>query len=255
MIEVEGVSKRYKQRGRSAVRALERVSLRCRAGGIYALIGPNGSGKTTLLRCVAGLLSPDEGSIKVVNRDAQMAGDKVRADLGFLTGSMKFPNRLSAEEILYFFGRLRGLAEDVLKARVEASIERMKMGGFARQRFGSLSMGQKQRTGIAQALLHSPPVLVLDEVTVGLDVLAASEMLDLVKEAAAEGRTVLFSTHIMGEVRVLADSVGILSQGRLIFNDDLSKLESEKQASSLEEEFIRRLKESAEAVTNEGSSR
>ncbi len=242
VIEIHELSKTYRKKGGGTVKALDQVGFNAAGGSVHALLGPNGSGKTTLLRCVVGLLQADEGSIKLAGLDPTKDGDEVRQQLGFLTGSMKLPSRLTPREILDFFGKLRRMSGEHLKRQIEKVIDRLDIGGFADQRMESLSMGQKQRAGIAQAILHEPQILVLDEVTVGLDVLAAREIIELVREAADDGKTVLFSTHIMGEVTVLADSLSILHEGRLVYDGTLAHLDSVKGGASLEEEFIRRLR-------------
>lgn len=242
MIDVRSVSKTYRGRGGARVNALDGVSLSCVPGRIHALLGPNGSGKTTLLRCIAGLLAVDQGTISLAGETMAQSSEKIRERMGFLTGTMKLPPRLTVTEILTFFGRLRGMCPRRLNDRVGEVIERLEMSGFTDRRMESLSMGQKQRAGIAQAILHEPDILVLDEVTVGLDVLMAREIIELVRETAENGASVLFSTHIMGEVTVLADSLTILHEGKAVFDGDLEALDRDKKVDNLEDEFIRRLK-------------
>ncbi len=244
MIEVSGVSKTFHP-GRfgpkQTVEAVRGVSLRCEPGRVFALLGPNGSGKTTLLRMIASLITPDEGRIDVAGFDTRRDGREVRRRLGFLANAAMPNTRLTAEETMDYFGGLHGMSARQVQQRRDILFERLDITGFARRPVGGLSAGMRQRVAVARTLLHDPEVVVLDEATAGLDVLAAGNLLAMVRECRQAGRTVLFSTHIMGEVTLLADDVGILHQGRLVFSGTLENLNANRVSASLEEEFVRLL--------------
>jgi len=244
VIEVRGVSKTFHP-GRfgpkQSVEAVRGVSLRCLPGRVFALLGPNGSGKTTLLRMIASLITPDEGAIQVAGFDTRRDGRDVRRRLGFLTNAALPNTRLTAEETMDYFGGLHGMSARHVQQRRDLLFERLDITGFARRPVGGLSAGMRQRVAVARTLLHDPEVVVLDEATAGLDVLAAGNLLAMVRECRQAGRTVLFSTHIMGEVTLLADDVGILHQGRLVFSGTLENLSANRISASLEEEFVRLL--------------
>ncbi len=242
MIEVRGVSKRFGSGrvGRGvAVEAVSEVSFRCEPGRVFALLGPNGSGKTTLLRMIASLLAPDRGSVEVAGFDTRTASREVRRRLGFLTNAAMPHSRLTPDETMDYFGGLHGMSAARIAERRELLFGRLDIGGFARRPVGGLSAGMRQRVAVARTLLHDPEVVVLDEATAGLDVLAAGNLLAMVRECREAGRTVLFSTHIMGEVTLLADDLGIVHHGRMVYRGTLADLERNRVAGSLEEEFVR----------------
>jgi sodium transport system ATP-binding protein len=211
LIEFDSLSKAYGEF--VAVRGL---SLRVAPGEVYALLGANGAGKTTALRCLATLLAPTEGTARIGGFDARTQPLEVRRRLGFLAASMGLYARLTARELLGYFARLQGVDERQIEARVETVVERFAIGEFADRLCGRLSTGQRQRVSIARAAVHDPPALVLDEPTLGLDVLSGQAIYDFVADARTRGRAVLFSTHHMSEVELLADRVGILAGGRLV---------------------------------------
>lgn len=244
MIEVNEVYKVFpaaKGEGEAPVRAVDGVSFCCQPGRVFALLGPNGSGKTTLLRIIASLMTADTGQVKVAGLDCARHGGRVREKLGFLTGSAGLHGKLSPLETLEFFGRLQGLAKVELQQRIEESVMRFELGEFLKRPCDSLSMGQKQRVMIARTMIHDPEVLVFDEATTGLDVLSARSLIELIRSCRDAGKTVLFSTHIMGEVGMLADDVTILHHGKQVFNGTFEALKSGTQAETLEDEFIRLL--------------
>lgn len=242
MIEVQNVHKIYPGKiAGDAVHAVNDVSFRCEPGRIFALLGPNGSGKTTLLRMIATMMKPTSGSVKVAGKDILTDSGVIRKQLGFLTGSAGLHHKLSASETLDFFGKLHGIKSRDLAQRKEELIERFQLSEFLTRATGTLSMGQKQRVMLARTLIHDPEIVVFDEATTGLDVLAAKGLIDIIRACRNEGKTVLFSTHIMGEVSMLADDVFILHEGREVYSGTMDKLRSEQSCGSLEDEFVRLL--------------
>jgi len=242
MIRVDGVKKYFHPaKKQEVVKAVDGVSLQAEAGRTFAVLGPNGSGKTTLLRMLATMLQPDEGSLSVAGFDSVTEGAEVRKRIGFLTGSARLHKRLTGRETLDFFGGLYGIESEQLKDRQDELIAELDMGSFVDRPIEKLSMGQQQRVMIARTLLHDPEIVVFDEATAGLDVLAAKTLMDIMKQCREAGKTVLFATHIMGEVSMLADDVMILHKGKSCFTGTFEELKAQQQADSLEEEFVRLL--------------
>ena len=211
MIRFSSLTRRY-----GPVVAVDDLSLEVAAGEVYALLGPNGAGKTTALRCLATLLAPSGGSASVDGIDVTDDPVRVRARLSFIAASMGLYERLSARELVEYFGQLHGLQGDVLGRRVDEMIELFDIGGFADRMCGRLSTGQRQRVSLARALVHDAPALVLDEPTLGLDVLSGRGIHEFIERERARGKAILFSTHQMDEVDLLADRVGVLRDGRLV---------------------------------------
>ncbi len=215
-IEARGLSKVYRDKQRGTVQALDGLDLTCHEGEIFGLLGPNGAGKTTTLRILATILAPTSGSARIAGVDLAQDPLEVRRRIGFLSASTGLYPRLTARETLHYFGRLHGIPEAELDARVEALLEAFDMRAFADGRCGALSTGQKQRVSIARAVLHDPPVLILDEPTTGLDILASSAMIDFIESRRAAGACVLFSTHLLSEAERLCDRIGVIHHGRLL---------------------------------------
>ncbi len=247
MIKVSQVHKIYPSSKKGEdVHAVNDVSFECKPGRVFALLGPNGSGKTTMLRMISTMMQPTRGSLAVAGLDTSKDTEKIRKTLGFLTGSAGLHEKLSAAESLEFFGQLHGIRGDELRKRKEFLIERFELGEFLNRATGKLSMGQKQRVMLARTLIHDPQVVIFDEATTGLDVLAAKGLIEIIRDCRQEGKTVLFSTHIMGEVAMLADDVSILHEGRQIYSGTMDELKSQQQSVSLEDEFIKLLESATE---------
>ena len=204
-------------------------ALHCKPGRIFALLGPNGAGKTTTLRMIATLLRPDAGKIEIAGVDALADPVAARRKLGFLTGSTKLYERLTAEETLRYYAALG-------------------IDAFADRRVGKLSTGMQQKVSIARTIIHDPEVLVFDEATSGLDVIAARAIIQFIRQCRADGKTVLFSTHIMSEVTMLADDLAIVHGGKLIYSGTFAEFTAASGQSSVEEEFVRRIEASETSV-------
>jgi len=218
--------------------AVDGVSFEVRDGEIYGLLGPNGAGKTTTLRMLAGLMRPDSGRALVAGHDMHREQRQAKAALGFTTGTTGLYERLSPTEVLAYFGRLYGLDEQLLSRRIEELTRVLGLGSLLHRRCGSLSTGERQRVSLARALIHDPAVLILDEPTAGLDVLASRFVAGVVREARDRGKAVLLSTHYMAEAELLCDRVGLLHQGRLLWEGSPDELKQQQQARSLEEAFL-----------------
>ncbi len=237
MISVHGLTKRYLHPStRETFEAVSELSFEAEAGQVFGLLGPNGAGKTTTLRMLSTLISPDEGTASVAGHDllGQPAG--VRSSIGYLSTTTGLYDRLTARELIAYFGRLQGVEDP--GPRTEALIERLDIGRFADVPCGNLSTGMKQKVSIARAIVHDPPVLILDEPTTGLDVLVAQTFLGFIEEARDDGRCVIFSTHIMSEAERLCDRIAVVHRGRLRAVGSLDELRQQTGEHYLERIFI-----------------
>ncbi|MFW5845388.1 MAG: ABC transporter ATP-binding protein [Planctomycetota bacterium] len=216
-VRFDAVVKTFVDPERGAVRALDGVD--CRMGdGIHVLLGANGAGKSTMLRLLVGLLLPDEGSVVVGGHDTRTAGDAVRSRLGFLSlGTQLYP-RLTGREMLRYAGRFHGLDGAALEARIGVMDTTFALSAFLDQRCDAMSTGQRQRINLARTLLADPDLLVLDEPTTGLDLLAAARMVAAVAEMRRPRRCIVFCTHLLHEAETLADHVLVMRDGRLVFD-------------------------------------
>ncbi len=197
-------------------RVLRGISFDALSGEIFGLLGPNGAGKTTTLRIICTLLAPDAGSVAVLGFDTRTAPEEVRRRVGVVTAEIGVYARLSARENIVYFAELSGVLDGELNQRVDAVIDRLDMGSFAKQRAESLSSGQKQKVAIARAIVHDPDILMFDEPTSNLDVLASREIRDFMVESRGRGKCVIFSTHVLHDAERLCDRVTILHQGNVV---------------------------------------
>ncbi len=239
MIEARGLSKRFHDKKRGEIRAVDNVSFRCEPGKIYGLLGANGAGKTTTLRMLATILEPTDGTALVCGYDIVEQPEKVRASVGFLSTATALYPRLTAKEIVEYFGRLNGLDGPALKKRVDEIFSRLDMNSFRDRRCDKLSTGMKQKTSIARTLVHDPPVMIFDEPTLGLDVMTARTIIAFIRECRDHGKTVIFSTHVMSEVEKLCDVIGIIHSGKLLAEGTLRQLREKNGECDLEEIFVK----------------
>jgi len=223
-IEAAGLRKVFVDPKRGRVEALSGLDLACRQGEIFGLLGPNGAGKTTTLRVLATLLAPTSGTARVDGIDVAADPLEVRRRIGFLSGTTGLYPRLTPRETLAYFGKLHGIEPGELGRRIDAMLDRFGMREYADARCESLSTGQKQKVSIARAVLHDPPVLILDEPTTGLDVLASASMIEFIESRRAAGTCVLFSTHVLSEAERLCDRIGIIFRGRLLASGTIAEL-------------------------------
>ncbi|MFQ5600989.1 MAG: ABC transporter ATP-binding protein [Candidatus Krumholzibacteriia bacterium] len=238
MIEARSLTKVFKDRKRGEVRAVQDVSFTCKPGEIYGLLGANGAGKTTTLRMLATILQPTSGTAKVAGHDIVQHPEQVRTQVGFLSTATALYGRLSAREMVDYFGRLNGLRGDGLDRRRAELFRLLGIEEFADRRCDKLSTGMKQKVSIARTLVHDPPVMVFDEPTVGLDVMAARTIVSFIRDCRSRGKTVIFSTHVMSEAEKLCDVVGIIHDGRLLAEGTLDELRRKSGHSDLEDIFV-----------------
>ena len=237
-IEARELTKVFHDAGRGDVVAANRVSFTCQPGEIFGLLGPNGAGKTTTLRMLSTVLQPTSGTAIVAGHDVIAAPLEVRRAIGFLSANTGLYGKLTARETLEYFGKLHGLGGRSLSRRVDELIELFDIGTFANVYCEKLSSGMKQKVSIARAIVHDPEVLILDEPTLGLDILVASTMIQMVEDSRARGKCIIFSTHIMSEVERLCDRIGIVHRGELRAVGTLQELRERTSREYLEEIFI-----------------
>jgi len=234
MIDVRDLHKSF-----GDVRAVNGVSFTARDGEITGLLGPNGAGKTTTLRMLYTLMKPDRGQILVDGIDAAADPLAVRRQLGVLPDARGLYKRLSVRENIDYFARLQGLPEDELATRREALIKALEMEEIADRRTEGFSQGQRVKTAIARALIHDPRNVILDEPTNGLDVMATRALRQFMLKLKAEGRCVLFSSHIMQEVAALCDRIVVIAHGRVVADETPQALREQTGETNLEDAFVK----------------
>ncbi|HKB17480.1 MAG TPA: ATP-binding cassette domain-containing protein [Candidatus Dormibacteraeota bacterium] len=217
-------------------KVLRGISFEAHSGEIFGLLGPNGAGKTTTLRVICTLLAPDAGSVEVLGFDTRVAPREVRGRVGVVTAEIGIYPRLTARENIAYFAELSGVDDGDVNRRVDSVLERLDMREFANQRAESLSSGQKQKVAIARAIVHDPPVLMFDEPTSNLDVLASREIREFMVEAKGRGKCVIFSTHVLHDAERLCDRVTILHQGRVVASGTTAEVRGGYQ--ELEDSFL-----------------
>lgn len=218
MIDVQQITKRYGQHT-----AIDRVTFSVAKGEVLAFLGPNGAGKTTTMRILTCFMPPTEGRATVAGYDCLEQSMDVKRRIGYLPETPPVYQELTVEEYLRFVGRLRGLAGAMLTAAMSREIERLGLGSVQHRLIGNLSRGYRQRVGLAQALIHDPPVLILDEPTVGLDPKQIIEIRELIKSLAGS-HSVILSTHILPEATAVCQRVVIISGGRIVAEDTPDRL-------------------------------
>jgi sodium transport system ATP-binding protein len=238
MIEVENLRKTFKAKT-GPVKAVDGVSFIARDGEITGLLGPNGAGKTTTLRMLYTLMAPEQGRVRVDGKDVAADPTAVRRVLGVLPDARGIYKRFSARENVAYFGRLHGLDDATIAARTEALIKALEMSDFAERRAEGYSQGQRTKTAIARAMVHDPKNVVLDEPTNGLDVMTTRAMRGFLKQLRAEGRCVLFSSHIMQEVAALCDRIVVIAKGRVVADGTADELRQRTGLPNLEDAFVK----------------
>jgi sodium transport system ATP-binding protein len=251
---VEDLTKLFYDEGRGEVRAVDGISFECREGEIFGLLGANGAGKTTTLRILATILQPSAGSARIMGHGVADEPEAVRRSLGFYSASTALYPRLTARETLEFFARINHYPPDRVGARVEELIQRFGITEYADARVEKLSSGMKQKVSIARTIAHDPPVLIFDEPSVGLDVMAALEMQRVIRDLRDSGKTIIFSTHIMSEAEKLCDRIAIIHRGRILASDSLEGLRSQSGEHYLEDIFVHFVGGQPDRVAAPGSS-
>ncbi len=238
MISTTNLQKHFKDSKGKVVKAVDGVSLEAHPGQIFGLLGVNGAGKTTVLRMLSTILTPTEGSAKVAGFDIVSEPDKVRASIGFMSTSTALYGRLTAKEMISYFGNLYGLYGSELKARLEFVTETLQLSEFQDRLCDKLSTGQKQRVSIARTILHDPPVLFFDEPTAGLDVVTSQTVIRFIEEAKSLGKTIVFSTHIMSEAERLCDHIAVIHDGIIRGEGTVDEIKSQTGQTTMEKAFL-----------------
>jgi sodium transport system ATP-binding protein len=233
MIEAKALSKRF-----GSIQAAQEVSFIARDGEITGLLGANGAGKSTCLRMLYGVLTPDSGSACIDGLDMRGETSKARAHLGVLPHATGLYNNLTARENIQYFGSLHGMQSAHLKSRTTVLSKALDMDGFIDRRAKGFSQGQRIKVAVARALVHDPGNVVLDEPTNGLDVMAIRNLRQMLLELKAQGRCVLFSSHVMQEVAALCDRVVIIGRGRVLADATVREIRERSGAATLEEAFL-----------------
>lgn len=258
MIDVQNVSKQYHlsnkqkkelQTNDASVFAVNNVSLTCKPGRVFSLLGANGAGKTTTLRMISTILKPTEGDILVEGESVLNNPEKVRSKIGFLTGSTNLYDRLTPGEIVKYFADLHGMSKEKFGQRKKLLFDQLNINEFSKKRISQLSTGMKQKVSIARSMIHDPSVVIFDEPTSGLDVITAHSIIELIKQCRQEGKTIIFSSHIMSEVDLLCDDLAIISKGKLIYNNTMANFRNEFSHQSLTEAFIEIVNTSSNTAT------
>ncbi len=234
MIEVSDLRKAF-----GTVKAVDGVSFTARDGEITVLLGPNGAGKTTTLRMLYTLMKPDSGHVKVDGIDAAVDPQAVRRQLGVLPDARGLYKRLTARENIEYFARLHDIEPAQMHARRDALVDALEMRDILDRRTEGFSQGQRVKTAIARALIHDPRNVILDEPTNGLDVMATRGLRQFMQALKAEGRCVLFSSHIMQEVAALCDRIVVIAHGRVVADETPDALRAQTGETNLEDAFVK----------------
>lgn len=236
-IEVYNLSKDFGG-ARQSIKAIEGVSFSCKQGEIFGLLGPNGAGKTTTLRIISTLITPDAGSAVVAGFDVTKQPEEVRRNIGMVSTDIALYSRMTPREIMRFVGVLSNYPAGRLEARINDVVAMLKMGAFADMWCEKLSSGMRQRASIARAIVHDPPIIILDEPTSTLDVASIRDVHVFMRDAKTQGKTILFSTHIMSEAEKLCDRIAIINAGTIRTIGTLDELRTQTGVTELEHVFL-----------------
>jgi ABC-2 type transport system ATP-binding protein len=220
-IETENLTKRF-----GSLTAVNKLNLKVESNTIHGFLGPNGAGKTTTIKILVGLLKADEGIAKVLGQEVQVDKADVKLSIGYMPELPKFPKHLKGAELLDIYGRMYGMTQQELRAQIPKLIDIVGLKGRENDLIGKYSKGMQQRIGIAQALLNSPDLVILDEPSIGLDPVGMVEVRELVKAISKEGMTVFVSSHLLFEVEQICDHVTIINRGEALVSDTLQNVSS-----------------------------
>lgn len=238
MICVSQLTKCFSDLRRGSVAAVDNVSFDVQAGEIFGLLGPNGAGKTTCLRILSTVLTPTGGRATVAGYDVSTHPAEVRARIGFMSGNTGIYDRMTAWEMVEYYGRLYGIPEEALQQRIDGIFTTLQMQDFRDMLGSKMSTGMKQKVSIARTIVHDPPVLIFDEPTSGLDVLVARKVLAAIELLRDQGKSIVFSTHIMREVEKICDRIAIIHRGKILATGTVGELERQYDETDMEELFF-----------------
>jgi sodium transport system ATP-binding protein len=238
MIEAKNLTKIFKDKKRGEVRAVDDVSFSCKKGEVFGLLGPNGAGKTTTLRMLSTAIRPTSGTALIEGADIFEEPQKVRHVTGFLSGNTGLYGRLTAREMVEYFGKLYGMNKEQIVQRTNQIFDMLDMNEFADSRNEKLSTGMKQKVSIARSVLHDPPVMIFDEPTSGLDVMSSRTIVQFIRECREGNKCLIFSTHIMSEAMRLCDRIAIIHRGKIYFEGTVDQALEKTAQDNLEDAFI-----------------
>jgi len=237
-VVVCNLAKTFLDEARGTIHAVDGISFECRESEVFGLLGANGAGKTTTLRMLSTIIAPTSGTARILGHDIVKEPSGVRRSMGFFSASTALYPRLTARETIEFFARINQYPEAEVQARVDALISRFGISEYAGVRVEKLSTGMKQKVSIARTVAHNPRIVIFDEPTIGLDVLNALEVQQAIRELRNDGRTVIFSTHIMSEAEKLCDRIAIVHKGRILACNTLAGLRETTGLHYLEDIFL-----------------
>jgi sodium transport system ATP-binding protein len=250
MIEVKNLSKKFKapseEKGIFGFKkkdfwAVKDLNFNIKEGSVASILGPNGCGKTTTLRMIAGMLTPSKGTAFIDSIDVRKDKQAVKSKIGYMTNNTSLYDRLNVLETIKFFAELNQIPEDVYMPRAKKLFTQLDMNKYLTKRIADLSTGMKQKTSIVRTLIHDPDLIVLDEPTTGVDVTGQSVIIDLIRTIKDSGKTLIFSTHQLNEVRDIADHIVVMKAGEKIFdgdNDAFQALDSSKNFTEIFMELV-----------------
>jgi len=247
LITLSNVEKSYKD-GFRRKKIIHDLSLDVLKGEVFGFIGPNGAGKSTVINLIMGFIKPESGSVRI--NGSTPYDPKARQDIGYLPEDPRFYDNLSARELLLFGAHASGVDREKAKKSVEPVLTRLDLLSVVEQRVNTYSKGMKQRMGLAMAMVHDPQIYILDEPMSGLDPIGRNLLKKIILDLKDKGKTVFFSTHILNDVEVLCDRIGILNKGRLLFCGRIDEFSSNEKP--FEEGFVEMIKDANEGVEEDG---
>jgi sodium transport system ATP-binding protein len=238
MVQVQDLTKTYPDLSEGTRVAVDQISFSVSAGEIFGVLGPNGAGKTTTLRMLSTILRPTSGQIIINHANIDTEAHLIRKSIGFVSNNTALYDRMSARELVEYFGRMHDMQRDELREKIEILFKKLCMEDIGNVPCGQMSTGMKQKVSIARALIHDPPVLIFDEASVGLDVIVARALLYTIAGLRDEGKCIIFSTHIMREVEKLCDRVAMMHRGRILDIGTLDELADKHEQNDFEDLFF-----------------
>lgn len=246
MISVQSLCREFQQ-GRTTVRAVDALTFSVQPGEVYGLLGPNGAGKTTTLRMILGLLPPTSGDASIAGFSVRSEPQEIKRRIGLVSTSAGLYQWLTPEELLMFFAELYGVSPQQARSQIDVLCELLDLGRFRHQRCGTLSTGQRQRVTLARALIHDPPVVLLDEPTRGLDIIGQKTVFEFIDRLRESQKAVVLCTHRLDEAAHACTRLGLLHRGRLRHEGTMTELQEEQGCSTLYEMFLHLFREEGEA--------
>ncbi len=224
---------------RETFKAVDSIDVSLQEGEILGVLGPNGAGKTTLLRILGGIMDRESGELSVCGMNYSDHRHLIKAKIAYISNNTKLYGRFTPEELFYNFGALYGMDKAQITKRIEELSTALKLTEFMDNRIESLSTGQTQRVNIARCLIHSPDIYILDEPTLGLDVISSKDIIEFMEGEKAKGKSVIYSTHYMEEAEYLCDRIVLIYKGRILAEGNVTQLKSQYQVKSVRDLFFK----------------